>query len=160
MPDDGSPLSIDTNVASFIIRENSPLAREYSLVLEGQRLALTYFALGELEAAEWDVDKAERLAEFVQGCVRLGNPGIETRHWFAPASRVRSRLDLIQGTERPDLWMLAQTAEYGLRFLSHDYNAVRVAHSIGLDIDAIRLNRARLRSYIARDEIALTRQTT
>ena len=145
------PLSLDTNVVSISISLGNELSPRYGQLLQSNRLALTYFALAELESANWSVEKTRRLNKLVDQCILLNNPTEVTRLWFARAVQVRARLDLERGAEREDLWLIAQTAEYGLPLLSHDYNAVRVASGLGLDCSRTLLNPQRLARFVAED---------
>ena len=153
------PLSLDTNVVSIAISPGNELASPYGELLQRKKLALTYFALAELDAARWSPEKRRRLDDLIGQCIVLDNPAAATRRWFARAVLVRARLNLERGAEREDLWLLAQTAEYGLPLLSHDYNAVRVAAALGIDVSETLLNAQSLDRYFAEDERLLARGT-
>lgn len=152
------PLSIDTNVVSKVISIGDPLQQQYSQLLTGRTLAITYFTRAELESAEWPREKKAGLDAFLAQCIKLGDPGDATRIWFARAKQVRARLNLDRGAEREDLWMLAQTAEHRLPIISHDYNAVRVARGLDIDWSSTLLNPTKLRGYFDEDDRALSKR--
>ena len=152
------PLSIDTNVVSRIISNRDPLQANYTQRINGRILAITYFTRAELDSAEWTAEKQTAVDAFLAQCIKLENPGDATRIWFARAKQVRARLNLDRGAEREDLWMLAQTAEHRLPFISHDYNAVRVARGLGVDWSATLLDPVSLNGYFAEDDRALSKR--
>ncbi len=151
-----APWSLDTNIVSYIVREDSQWSEQYTRVITNRLLALTYFGRAELEAAEWSDIQRVKLTEFIESCVYLGPPSDATRRWFARIARVRARLQLERRVAREDAWLIAQTAEYQLPLLSHDRNAVRVARAIGLDVSGTLLDVSQLERLFQQDERILT----
>ncbi len=147
------PLSVDVNVVSYVVG-NHPNNADYSAVLAGESLALSYFTDAELEAAEWTSARLDLVNDFRKQCLHLGNPNTLTRVWFCRAKRVRARLALDRGVEREDLWMIAQSAEYGLPVVSHDRNAIRIVAGLGLPFRTL-LDKGPLVRLFERDQAKL-----
>jgi len=151
-----APWSLDTNIVSYIVREDSQWSEQYARAITNRLLALTYFGRAELEAAEWSDIQRVKLTEFIESCVYLGLPSAATLRWFARIAHVRARLQLERRVAREDAWLIAQTAEYQLPLLSHDRNAVRVARAIGLDVSGTLLDVSQLERLFQQDERILT----
>ncbi len=129
-----APLSVDTSVVSRVIRQDFD-DRDYSPLVAGRSLALTYFVQAELAAAEWSDLQRARLDRFIAACVLLGNPDAGTALSFVEALRARRALGFSRAERnRTDLWIIAQTAQHGLPLITDDARMVRVADVLGMEV--------------------------
>lgn len=143
--------SVDTNVVSSIVREND-YSSGYLILLTEFDPALTFFVMGELEAASWSRRRADRLAEILLRYEPLPNPDHRTLDAFVAVRAAARSLGLGRALGS-DSWILAQTAALGLPFISHDGSAIRTAERAGLAY--FTLNRRAL-AQVEQDRAALT----
>ena len=134
-------VSYDTNVVREVI-ELTQLGGRYQNLMGSSEAALTYFVQGELRAGKRGRMRERRLAAFLERAQILPAPNEAMLRHYVDANRLAHRLGLQRGVGE-DLWMIAQTAQHGFSFTTHDRNAARVAKAMGLavytllrDIDA------------------------
>ncbi len=141
-------ISVDTNVVSAIVRENQ-YASEYLSTLRIYDPMLTFFVRGELAAASWNRARQRRLDSLLARFGPLPLPTEETIEAFRDAMDAAVELHF-GGSIGADLWIVAQTKEYGLPLLSHDASAIRTADRAGIPfitfneraLDLVRADRA------------------
>ncbi|MCY4619615.1 MAG: hypothetical protein OXD50_13875 [Chloroflexi bacterium] len=130
---DRRTISVDTNVIGLIVGLG-PTGSEYRRLLEGCDAAITYFVQAEIRASDWPVNEQVKLDAFLRTARYLPPLGPEGIEEFARLKRTSVALGLRYGTEREDLWMLAQSRSLGLIVATNDRNAARVAQATGMRV--------------------------
>lgn len=126
-------ISVDTSVVR-IIAAGRPSDPDYEALVRRAAPVVTFFADAELAAVNWMAEEDLRLARFNLRLRVLGDPGGTTKAEFIKAHAARRRLGLSRRQrDLTDLWIIAQTAEYGLALASHDRQMIRVAAAAGLE---------------------------
>ena len=126
-------ISVDTSVVRIIAagRLNDP---DYETLIRRAAPVVTFFADAELAAVNWTAEEDLRVAQFNLRLRVLEDPGDMTKAEFVRAHAARRRLGLSRRQrDLTDLWIIAQTAEYGLPLASHDRQMVRVAAAAGVE---------------------------
>lgn len=132
-PGTAQPISVDTSVVR-IIAAGRPSDPDYEALIRHAAPIVTFFADAELAAVNWMAEEDLRLARFNLRLRVLGDPGGTTKAEFIKAHAARRRLGLSRRQrDLTDLWIIAQTAEYGLALASHDRQMIRVAAAAGLE---------------------------
>lgn len=126
-------VSIDTNVVSLIV-SRSEQAIPYRELLAHFRPVVTFFVQAEIQAHDWHQAQQRRLSVFLGRSQFLPPPSTDSIDDFVTLKRTSVALDLSYGTEREDLWMLAQSRSLGLPVMTHDRNAARVAQAAGMQV--------------------------
>lgn len=127
--------SLDTSVFRRHVHPG-PDDPDYGALTRGVALALTYFVDAELEAIQWRGSGEQGRAALLRArCLRVDNPNARTKQHFVRAKRAHDALGF-SPTQRnqTDLWIIAQTAEYGMHLVTHDRLMVRVAAAIGVPV--------------------------
>ena len=143
--------SLDTSVVRLLINRgvDDP---DYEPLLEGAHLAVTYFTDAELAVRPLIGQERDRYDRLRTRLHQLSNPGPRTKEQFVKAAQLRHGLGLSRRQrDLTDLWIVAQTAEYGLRLASHDREMLRVADALRIETVTLlpgieqQLNQDRLR---------------
>ena len=127
-----SAASVDANVVIEVIIPSS-LGEAYVDLVGSRQAALTYFVRGELRAGRRSREREVRLTAFVEAARVLPVPDEDLLRYYVDANRIASELGLGRGVGE-DLWMIAQTAQHDLPFVSHDRSPARVAYATGLTV--------------------------
>ena len=126
-------VSLDTNVISLLTsgHENRSL---YWILLGARGLVLTYFVQGEVLASDWRDSDPIELRALLRSATYLQPPEANVINHFALLKRTSVQLVLRYGTEREDLWMLAQSKNHGHAVVTADRNAARVAKACDMEV--------------------------
>ena len=122
----------DTSVLSYFARRIPP-GPAYRELLAGRTIGLSYFVRAELGGASWDPPQRGRLDAVYEECVDLA-PSAATTTWYNKGQAERRRLKLTRDVGDTDLWIIAQAAEYGVPYMSHDRAACDVARALGVEV--------------------------
>ena len=143
--------SLDTSVVRLLIRRGAD-DPDYESLLGDGRFTVTYFTDAELAVRNWVDWEGVRYARLRARLRELPNPGPRTKEQFIEAAQLRHGLGLSRRQrDLTDLWIIAQTAEYGLRLASHDREMLRVADALQIETVTLlpgieqQLNQDRLR---------------
>ena len=130
--------SLDTSVFRRLVYADSDDA-DYAPLTRGVTLALTYFVDAEVEAIRWRHGDEQSSADALRAaCVMLPNPTALTKRHFVRAKHAQDALGFSRAERnQTDLWIIAQTAEYGLHLISHDRRMVRIAAAIGVPVASL-----------------------
>lgn len=126
-------VSVDTNVISLVV-SRSDEAAVYRRWLERFEPVITYFVQAEIYAHDWHPRERPGLNAFLSTARFLLPPGNEVIDDYVILKRVSVTLGLRYGTEREDLWMLAQSKAEGLAVMTNDRNAARVAVACDVEV--------------------------
>lgn len=134
MPD----ASLDTSVFRRLVYADSDDA-DYAPLTRGVTLALTYFVDAEVEAIRWRHSDEQSSSDALRAaCVMLPNPTALTKRHFVRAKHAQDALGFSRAERnQTDLWIIAQTAEYGLHLISHDRRMVRIAAAVGVPVASL-----------------------
>lgn len=127
--------SLDTSVFRRLVYADSDDA-DYAPLTRGVVLALTYFVDAEVDAVRWRHGDEQISSDALRAaCVMLPNPTALTKRHFVRAKHAQDALGFSRAERnQTDLWIIAQTAEYGLHLLAHDRRMVRIAAAIGVPV--------------------------
>ena len=150
MPD-ATDASLDTSVFRRLVHADSDDA-DYAPLTRGATLALTYFVDAEVDAVRWQRDDEQSASDALRAaCVMLPNPNALTKRHFIRAKHAQDALGFTRAERnQTDLWIIAQTAEYGLHLMAHDRRMVRIAAAIGVPVVSLLPNIAELLEADAR----------
>ena len=152
MENESEAVSYDTNVVVAMIGLTD-LGFRYRELVGSDDAALTYFVRGELQAGQRGRAPQARLDAFIDDAEVLPAPTEDLLEHYVFANQTGHKLGLGRGVGE-DLWMIAQTAQHELSFVTHDRNAARVAAAIGLTVytllPEIEADYARDRARLAR----------
>ncbi len=134
---------VDTSVMSYFASETER-GGEYRALLAGRTIALSFFVRTELEGGEWDERQRARLDALYRESVFLEH-GEVTAGWYNVARRVRRQMRRSRASRASDtdVWIIAQAAEYGVPYMSHDRGACELARALGVEVLTAHRDRAR-----------------
>lgn len=146
-------VSVDTNVVGLVVSRSNE-ASAYRRLLDRYEIIITFFVQAEIRAHDWHPNERLRLNEFLRTARFLLPPRNDAINEFVTLKRAAVALGLRYGTEREDLWMLAQSKTEDLPVITNDRNAARVASACGMEVlttlGSIRNDYARDRRRMAR----------
>lgn len=129
LPTDEAIVSLDANAFSALVGDSAKRSG-FTRLLSGRSFAVTYFVRAEVRAARWEDYLRPRVESLMRACYRLPPPDEVALLNYVDAKRMSVDLDLDQGVQREDLWMIAQSRSYELTIVSDDANALRVARQL------------------------------
>ena len=148
------PISLDTNIIGLLTSRH-PDRTAYERLLGSRTPVVTYFVQGEIKARDWQESRFREAQRLLDRAELLSSPLMSAIDDYALLKRIAGRLGLERGSEREDLWMLAQTRDVGFSVMTDDRNAARVAHASGMDVFP---NLRNIETDYARDRARLQRQ--
>ena len=151
---EAGPVSLDTNVIGLLTSRH-PDRTAYERLLGARSLVVTYFVQGEIRARDWHELRFQEVRRLLERAEFLSSPSMSVIDVYVLLKRISGRLGLEQGSEREDLWMLAQSRDAGLVVMTDDRNAARVAKASGMEVLT---NLRNIETYYARDRARLERQ--
>jgi len=115
---------LDTNVFSFMIREEDTRADLYRPHIEGKVGVISYVTIGELyfwaERRKWGVDRIRRLGEAIRETT-VARYDLQVCQAYA---RLKASLRNPSGSDRVvgdnDLWIAACAVRHGLPLVTHN----------------------------------------
>ena len=126
------PVSVDTDVVTFIVREGM-YSNEYATLLADYQPSLTLFVRGELAAGQWNRQRQARMRRLLAGFAYLESSPEEIIDGYTQAVAAASSLGIYRSMGT-DLWIVGQTIADRLPLVSHDSNSLRTASRAGLTV--------------------------
>jgi hypothetical protein len=130
---DRMSVSVDTNVVALLVGRSQD-AIGYRRALERIEPVFTFFVQAEILAHDWHASEQPRLDTIMNLARLLPPPSRGAIGEFVLLKRTAVALGLRYGTEREDLWMLAQSRAEELPVLTNDRNAARVARASNMEV--------------------------
>lgn len=155
---DVTDASLDTSVFRRLVYADSDDA-DYAPLTRGATLALSYFVDAEVDAVRWQRGGEQSASDALRAaCVMLPNPNALTKQHFIRAKHAQDALGFTRAERnQTDLWIIAQTAEYGLHLIAHDRRMARIAAAIGVPVVSLLPNIEQLLEADARRLSAIER---